>query len=150
MPGRIAITGASGQVGTLLQERLAEPPTRVTPLDRDADWTSSIHEAEVVVHLAGTLQPRGKDTYESANVSTSETVAAAARGSSVRRIVFLSYVGAAVHSANAYLRAKGWAEKALTDSGVPTTIFRCLDIYGPPERRRQTAQAYLAQRGSEI
>jgi uncharacterized protein YbjT (DUF2867 family) len=150
MPGRIAITGASGQVGTLLQERLAEPPTRVTPLDRGADWTSSIHEAEVVVHLAGTLQPKGKDTYESANVSTSEMVAAAARGSSVRRIVFLSYVGAAARSANAYLRAKGRAEKALTDSGVPTTIFRCLHIYGPPERPGPTAEAFLARRGRPV
>ena len=140
----IAITGASGQVGTLLQERLAELQSSVIPLNRGADWAPSIGEADVVVHLAGTLQPKGKDTYESANVVTTEAVAAAAQNSGVRRIVFLSYVGAALDSANAYLRAKAQAEKALVDSGVPTTIFRCLHIYGPPERPGPTANAFLA------
>ncbi len=140
----IAITGASGQVGTLLQERLAELQSSVIPLNRGADWAPSIGEADVVVHLAGTLQPKGKDTYESANVITAEAVAAAAQNSGVRRIVFLSYVGAALDSANAYLRAKAQAEKALVDSGVPTTIFRCLHIYGPPERPGPTANAFLA------
>ncbi len=140
----IAITGASGQVGTLLQERLAELQSSVIPLNRGADWAPSIGEADVVVHLAGTLQPKGKDTYESANVVTTEAVAAAAQNSGVRRIVFLSYVGAALDSANAYLRAKAQAEKALVDSGVPTTIFRCLHIYGPPERPGPTVKAFLA------
>ncbi len=140
----IAITGASGQVGMLLQERLAESQSSIIPLNRGADWAPSIGEAEVVVHLAGTLQPKGKDTYESANVVTTEAVAAAAQNSGVRRIVFLSYVGAALDSANAYLRAKAQAEKALVDSGVPITIFRCLHIYGPPERPGPTADAFLA------
>jgi len=140
----IAITGASGQVGTLLQERLAESQSSAIPLNRGTDWASSIREAEVVVHLAGTLQPKGKDTYESANVATADAVAAAAQGSGVKRIVFLSYVGAAMDSANPYLRAKAQAEKALSDSGVPTTIFRCLHIYGPPERPGSTAAAFLA------
>jgi uncharacterized protein YbjT (DUF2867 family) len=145
MAGPIAITGASGQVGALLQERLAESQGRVVPLNRDGDWATPIRDAEVVVHLAGTLQPKGKDTYESANVATTEVVAAAARGSSVRRIVFLSYVGAAADSPNAYLRAKAEAEKTLIDSGVPTIIFRCLHIYGPPERPGPTAGAFLAK-----
>lgn len=89
----VAVTGASGQVGTLLRKRLAGA-ARVLPLHRGDDWRAGIGEADAVVHLAGTLQPQGRDTYESANVATARTVAAAAAAGSCSRIVFLSYVGA--------------------------------------------------------
>ena len=112
----IAITGASGQVGTLLQERLAESQSSVIPLNRGADWAQSIGEAEVVVHLAGTLQPKGKDTYESANVVPTEAVAAAAQNSGVRRIVFLSYVGAATASTST-----NWSGYPSTDT--PSSVL---------------------------
>jgi nucleoside-diphosphate-sugar epimerase len=117
----------------------------VVALGRDDDWTAAIRSARVVVHLAGTLQPKRSDSYESANVRTSEVVASAARDRGLERIVFLSYVGAAADSANAYLRAKARAEEVLVDSGVPTTIFRCLHIYGPPERPGPTAEAFLVK-----
>jgi NADH dehydrogenase len=141
----IAVTGAGGQVGTLLCEQLADRKAKVLALDRNADWGEPIRSAGVVVHLAGTLQPKRGDSYESANVRTSEVVAEAARDAGLRRIVFLSYVGAAADSANAYLRAKARAEEVLVDSGVPTTVFRCLHIYGPPERPGPTAEAFLVK-----
>lgn len=142
---RIAITGASGQVGTLLRQRLAGSPHEVVPLNQGDDWAAGIASAGAVVHLAGTLQPKGRNTYRSANVETSATVAEAARETGAGRIVFLSYVGADPASPNAYLRSKAEAEKLLVDSGVPTTIFRCLHIYGPPEAPGPTAGAFLAK-----
>lgn len=142
--GPVAVTGASGQVGTLLRRRIAGSGGLVIALDRYADWAASIRGAEVVVHLAGTLQPKGGDSYASANVGTAEAVAAAVGGSSVRRIVFLSYVGAALDSANAYLRAKAEAEKTLINTGLEITILRCLHIYGPRENPGPTAGAFLA------
>ncbi|MGV1049851.1 MAG: NAD-dependent epimerase/dehydratase family protein [Solirubrobacterales bacterium] len=141
----IAVTGASGQVGTLLRERLAERGGEVVPLDQGEDWAAGIAGAEVVVHLAGTLQPKGRNSYRAANVETSAAVAAAARAADVRRIVFLSYVGADPDSGNAYLRSKAEAEKLLFDSGVPTTVFRCLHIFGTPARPGPTAGAFLAK-----
>jgi uncharacterized protein YbjT (DUF2867 family) len=143
----VAITGASGQVGTLLRERLAETPARVVPLNRGDDWRAAIAGADAVVHLAGTLQPKGRDTYESANVATARTVAEAATAGTCSRIVFLSYVGASAGSPNEYLRAKAAAEELLVGSGVPTTIFRCLHVYGPPGHPGPTAEAFIARRG---
>jgi uncharacterized protein YbjT (DUF2867 family) len=143
--GPVAVTGASGQVGTLLRKRLAEHGNETRPLNRGDDWTAGIHSAAVVVHLAGTLQPKGGSTYESANVETTRTVASAAAAAGVSRIVFLSYVGADTSSSNAYLRAKGEAEEILGASGTPATIFRCLHIYGPPERPGPTAEAFIAE-----
>lgn len=37
-PRAIAVTGAPGQIGTLLRERLAERGVRVVPLGRSDDW----------------------------------------------------------------------------------------------------------------
>jgi nucleoside-diphosphate-sugar epimerase len=145
----VAITGASGQVGTLLRERL-EGEARVVPLGRDDDWPGAIVTADAVVHLAGTLQPRRGESYEEANVEPARIVADAAAAGSCERIVFLSYVGASASSRNAYLRGKAAAEELLVGSGVPTTIFRCLHIYGPPERPGPTAGAFLAEEGKAV
>jgi NADH dehydrogenase len=143
--GAVAITGASGQVGTLLSERLRVRPNPVAVLNRGDDWAAGIESAEAVVHLAGTLQPKGRNTYEAANVDTTEAVAGAVRGGDVQRIVFLSYVGADPASSNAYLRSKGRAEQILQGTGAPVTIFRCVHIYGPPDRPGPTAGAFIAK-----
>jgi NADH dehydrogenase len=144
---RVAITGASGQVGTLLAAKLTAAGTEVTPLGRGDDWEAGIAGADAVAALAGTLKPGPGEDFHSANVETAARVSEAARAGGVGRIAFLSYVGAAKDSPNAYLSAKGEAETALNASGIPTTIFRCLHIYGPPEHPGPTAGAFIA-RGS--
>ena len=141
----IAVTGACGQVGTLVCRRLAEGSIEVLPLKRGDDWADAVGKAEAVIHLAGTLKPEGGNSYDSANVQTTATVVAAARGSHVRRLVFLSYVGADVASPNSYLRSKALAEGLLVESGIPSTVFRCLHIYGPPESPGRTAGPFIAR-----
>lgn len=141
----IAVTGASGQVGRLVCRRLAEKPVEVISLGQGDDWTDAIGRSEAVIHLAGTLQPKGRNSYDSANVQTTATVVAAARESDVTRLVFLSYVGADVASPNAYLRSKALAERLLVESGIPSTVFRCLHIYGPPESPGPTAGAFIVK-----
>ena len=141
----VAVTGASGQVGTLVCRRLAETPIEVLPLNQGDDWAEAIGKSEAVIHLAGTLQPKGRNSYDSANVRTTATVVAAARESDLRRLVFLSYVGADAASPNAYLRSKALAERLLIESGIATTVFRCVHIYGPPERPGPTAGAFIGR-----
>ena len=140
----IAITGASGQVGTLLAAKLAAAGAEVKPLGRGDDWEAGIAGADAVAALAGTLKPGHGDDFGSANVETAARTAEAARAGGVGRIAFLSYVGAAADSTNAYLRAKHEAEVVLLATDVPTTIFRCLHIYGPPEHPGPTAGAFIA------
>lgn len=143
--GTIAITGASGQVGTLLRHRLAARERDVIALERDDDWREAIARSDAVAHLAGTLQPKGSNTYEKANVGTTEAVVGPARDSKVKRIVFLSYVGADEGSPNAYLRSKARAEALLSAAGPPVAVFRCLRVYGPPDGPGPTAAAFIAK-----
>jgi nucleoside-diphosphate-sugar epimerase len=141
----IAVTGASGQVGTSVCRCLAEKQTEVLALNQGDDWAGTIAKCEAVIHLAGALLPKGRNSYDSANVQTTATVAAAARDSHVRRLVFLSYVGADAGSPNAYLRSKALAEAALVESRISTTVFRCLHIYGPPDSPGPTAGAFIGR-----
>jgi uncharacterized protein YbjT (DUF2867 family) len=142
----VAIVGAGGQVGTALRGRLARERVEVRPLGRPDDLPTAIRETDAVVHLAGALRPRHHDTYQQANRDTVAATCAAMQGSAARRVLFLSFPGAAASSANPYLRSKGEAEQLLGDCGVPAVIFRCAHIYGPPERPGPTASAMLARR----
>lgn len=142
----IAITGADGQVGTMLRARLVDDLVEQLPLGSRDNWRPAISSAHAVAHLAGTLQPRGSNTYEKANVETARRVVDAATGASVERIVYLSYVGASLDADNEYLRTKAEAERILLDSGIPTIVLRCVHVYGPPGSPGPTARAFT-QRG---
>jgi uncharacterized protein YbjT (DUF2867 family) len=148
--GPVAITGASGQVGTALQRRLTAFPNQVRPLGRGDDLATAFADAEVVIHLAGTLQPHKPNTYTAANLGSVQATVAALAGSQVQRVVFLSFAGADPRSANRYLRAKAQAEAALRNSGTPVTILRCHHIYGPPEEPGPTARSFLARKGRSV
>lgn len=145
--GPVAVTGASGQVGTLLQRRLGQLSNEVRPLGRDGDLATAVGDADAVVHLAGTLQPRKPNTYRAANLDTVLATAAALAGSQAQRVVFLSFLTARLDASNSYLRYKAEAEEALRSCGIPAVIFRCDHIYGPPTEPGPTASAFLAKSG---
>src|SRR6516225_3524609 len=145
--GPVAVTGASGQVGTGLRRRLDQLPNQVRPLGRETDLVAAFGDADAVVHLAGTLQPRKPNTYRAANLDTALATAAAIAHSAAQRLVFLSFLTARLDSTNSYLRYKAEAEEALRSSGVPAVILRCDHLYGPPSEPGPTASAFLAQSG---
>jgi uncharacterized protein YbjT (DUF2867 family) len=145
--GPVAVTGASGQVGTLLAQRLGKLPNEVRPLGREEDLAAAFSDADAVVHLAGTLQPRKPNTYRAANLDTALATATALAGSRAQRVVFLSFLTARLDASNSYLRYKAEAEEALRSCGVPAVIFRCDHIYGPPSAPGPTASAFVAKSG---
>jgi uncharacterized protein YbjT (DUF2867 family) len=145
--GRVAVTGASGQVGAALERRLGQLPNEVRPLGRGDDLAASFRDADAVVHLAGTLQPRKPNTHRAANLDTALATGGALAGSRAQRVVFLSFLTARPDAPNAYLRYKAEAEKVLRSCGIPAVIFRCDHIYGPPAEPGPTASAFLAKSG---
>jgi uncharacterized protein YbjT (DUF2867 family) len=150
LTGAVAITGASGQVGKALVRRLEELPNEVRPLGGDDDLAGTFRDADLIVHLAGTLRPAAPNTYREANLETVRRTVAALEGSSVKGVVFLSYVGADPASRNEYVRTKGQAEDLLYRSGKNIIIFRCTHIYGPPEEPGPMVSAMLAQGGRAV
>ena len=150
LDGPIAVMGASGQVGTALRLRLAELPNEVRIVGRDDDAGDAVRDAVVVIHLAGTLRPARQTTYERANLGTVRRTVGALAGSSVERVIFLSYVGADPRAENAYLRAKGEAEVLLFRCGRDCVVFRCTHIFGPPDDPGPTVAGLTAGPGHSL
>ncbi|HET8647896.1 MAG TPA: NAD-dependent epimerase/dehydratase family protein, partial [Vicinamibacteria bacterium] len=126
------------------------PARRVLAGPLAAPWAvDAIEAADQVVHLAGALRPVDT-TYWDANVETAAALARAVRGSAVRRIVFLSYVGASVNAGNEYLRTKAEAERILAATGRELVVFRCTHIVGSPEAPGPLAQALRAPAGQVV
>src|SRR5262245_53981256 len=150
LSGPVAVTGASGHVGGVFSRRLGELPNEVRALGRRDNLAESLRDADAVVHLAGTLQPLKGNTYEQANVETARETVEALAGSSVERIVFLSYVGADPASPNDYLRTKGEAESLVAGGGRDAVMIRSTFIYGPPDDPGPSSAPFIAHGGRAI
>jgi uncharacterized protein YbjT (DUF2867 family) len=100
--GPVAVTGASGQVGRLLVQRLGQLPNQARPLGHQDDLAAAFSDADAVVHLAGTLQPRKPNTYRAANLETVLATATALARSPAQRVVYLSFMTARLDASNWY------------------------------------------------
>ena len=150
LQGPVAIIGADGHVGTFVQARLAAGRNDVRPLGRNDDLAVALEDADVVIHLAGTLQAIDGNTYEEANVETVRRTIAALVGSSVKRVVFLSYVGADPGSPNAYLRTKGEAERLLSECGLEVVVLRSTFIVGPPNSPGPSGTPFISNESKPV
>lgn len=164
-PGTIVITGANGQVGQHLLLTLQGRCDLVVALVRaaadlpaDRVITNWMHEpeahavlsaADAIVHLAGSLQPKGGN-YRQANLETTARVISALNPEHTKRVVFLSYVGASEQDTNAYLATKAKAEQALQASGIPVSVFRCTHIIGAPKHPGPMAAHLLSKQGMPV
>lgn len=162
----IAITGANGMVGRALLKRLqqtsawtvallrseVELPARqvlVGPLDSPSS-AEVIRKADYVIHLAGTLFPLDRNSYQAANVESTQSIVGALKEGRAKRALFLSHVGADEASKNLYLRTKAMAENLLRGTGKELVIFRCTHIIGSPESPGPLAQSMLAKPGRKV
>jgi NADH dehydrogenase len=156
---RLLITGANGQLGRRLIERaaraeppipvravvrsqrsaamLAELPVPMQPetviLDyRDTDrLTEAAQGCDWVVHLVGIIKESSNSRYRDAHEGSARAVAEAAAAAGLRRIVYLSILGADPDSPNPCLASKGRAERILLDSKTPALILRVPMVLGP-------------------
>jgi NADH dehydrogenase len=148
--GPVVVTGASGHVGRRLVRRLEELSVDVRPLGRDEVGPAAFEDVAAVVHLAGTLQPLRGNSYEAANVGTARRTADALAGSSVARVVLLSYTGADAGAANAYLQTKGQAEQVLRAACPITVVLRSTFIFGPPDDPGPSTAPFIAGRRASV
>lgn len=140
----VFVAGATGAVGQALLElatkrqvdvlaharpksagRLGARPVAAIELS-DPKLADTLRGCTTVVQLIGTMKKRfaSGDTYESSDIGTTRQLVDAAKASgTVDHLVLLSSVGAG-NPRGAYLKAKAEAERIVTSSGIPYTIFR--------------------------
>ncbi len=149
----ILITGSTGFVGQRLTARLTAAGRQVCCLVRGAPkerrfppgvsvhvvvgdiddppyLRAAMHDIDAVIHLAALHVEDSHHTFESVNYQGTLNVIEAARDAGVKRLVYLSQMGADTNSAYAYWRSKGMAEDAIRTSGLDFTILRSSTLYG--------------------
>jgi NADH dehydrogenase len=75
--------------------------------------------------------PRRGNTFMDVDAAGTEHLVAAAAGSGIRRLAYISGAGASPEAPEVWFRAKARAEAAVRASGIEYTIIRPTWIYGP-------------------
>lgn len=153
----ILLTGGTGQVGRALLPRLQAAghdvrclvrPSRHTPhlpanvpvqlaLGRVEDERAirgALAGVEVVVHLASAEWRGHRGNLVTTDVEGTRLLATAAAEAGVKRMLYVSHLGADRASGYPVLKAKGIAEEFIRQSGVPHLILRSAPIFGPEDR----------------
>jgi uncharacterized protein YbjT (DUF2867 family) len=152
----VAVTGASGLVGTHLCKMFVEHGWKVRALVRDtakaaqrlghlrieirsADirdtsaMRNAFHECGSIVHLAAIAIEKPGESYDSTNTDATRTILDAARAENVERIIYMSQNGSDSASPYAFLRSKGIAQDMVKESNLKWTILRPSVIFGPED-----------------
>ncbi len=152
----ILVTGATGFIGRALTRQLVESghsvrillrpspstpnlPTgvpvevAVTSLDDVRGLRAAMRGIDVVYHLAGGEGEGGRANLQAVDIDGTRNLAEAAADAAVKRIFYISHLGADRASGFPVLKAKGIAEEHLRKSGIPFTILRGSILFGPQD-----------------
>ncbi len=143
----VAITGATGYVGSAVVRKLLRRDHAVRALVRHADRAGQLQDlgvnlvegdvadaaalrrllvgADAVVHLVGIIVEAGSQRFDAVHVGGTRAVVAAAGEAGSPLLVHMSALGARPDSgATSYHRTKWAAEEAVRASGLPHAILR--------------------------
>jgi uncharacterized protein YbjT (DUF2867 family) len=152
MESKVLITGSTGFVGRVITRVLAarghsvrlllrssERPVALPVPDAESVVTSLQDERGVraavtgiraVIHLASAEGDRRQRDLLATDIEGTRMLLAQAGASGVERFIYLSHIGADRGSAYPFLQAKGIAESAIVESGIPFLILRSSLIFG--------------------
>ncbi len=139
----ILLTGASGTVGSALLRRLLAEGRPVRCLVRDprelgpervrvglvlgdlgdpSSFRHAMRGIDCVVHLATATRDSPRASIEELNGLATLRLVRAAEHARVRRFLFLSTLGASLHSSARYLRSRALAEQVTAVASLESTI----------------------------
>lgn len=153
----ILVTGGTGFIGRNLIRSLVKAekkvrvllrPSKVSPnfpkgisveaavssFSDERSLKASLKDVDTIFHLAGAERAGLKGNLNQIDIEGTSNLLKAARNSGVRRIYYVSHLGADRSSAYPVLKAKGIAENWIIDSGIPYTIFRTGAVFGPGDQ----------------
>ncbi len=149
----ILITGGTGFIGNILirhlvdlgyQVKLLLQPGKTSPnipkgltldaaiasLNDEKGLRSAMKGVNVIYHLASAESFGRLADLDRVDIQGTQSVLNAAKQANIKRLFFVSHIGADRASAYPLLKAKGIAEHFIMDSGIPYTIFRSAIVFG--------------------
>jgi nucleoside-diphosphate-sugar epimerase len=152
MVATVALTGATGLVGTATLARLLEAHYKIRALTRSEQpprtgvtWISGALNdaasletlcdgADAVLHIAGVVNAPNAEGFEAGNVAGTANMLSAAKAQGIRRFVHVSSLSAREPKLSHYGESKMRAEKLVATSLLDWTIIRPPGVYGPGDR----------------
>lgn len=149
---KLAVTGATGFIGSRLIERLSGPshsfraltrrPMPPRPnvtwiegaLDRPDTLAALVEGVDAVIHIAGLLHGRTAAQFDAVNVAGTRAMVDATLAAGVRRFVHLSSLAARHPEISLYGASKAKSEDLVSPSGLDFAIVRPPAVYGPGDR----------------
>jgi nucleoside-diphosphate-sugar epimerase len=153
---RVAITGATGFVGSVVVRRMAAldykprlllrrsaPELEALASEvvrgdlRDHGALSALaEEADVIIHIGGLVAAARREEFHAVNAEATAALVAAARASGTSRFLLLSSLAAREPTLSPYAASKRAAERALQEGAGDLTyaILRPPGVYGPGDR----------------
>jgi uncharacterized protein YbjT (DUF2867 family) len=157
LPIRVLVTGANGNLGRLAIRRWTRrgiPAVRalvrseraaalVRALPEPPEVAGAAEGCQAIVHLVGILKETSTSTYAAAHEGSARALVDAASRKGIRRILYLSILGASPDARNACLASKGRAEAILSAPPFATTVLRVPMVLGgdDPATRALRARA---------
>ncbi|TWI56729.1 nucleoside-diphosphate-sugar epimerase [Pseudomonas duriflava] len=165
MERTVALTGATGFIGSLLRQRLIQSGVRLRALCRHPfvtredgiEWVQGALEdphalarlvdgADAVIHCAAVVRGGTVDYFQRNNVTGSMNVLRAAQASGCcERFLFMSSLAARYPHLSWYAASKHEAERQLLQAAndMTLTIFRPTAVYGPGDREMRPLFEWL-------
>jgi NADH dehydrogenase len=144
----VLVAGATGYLGRRLVPRLVASGRTVRALVRGGAARAAAHPhlagveiaagdlsdagscrraaegVDTVIHLVGIIKERGAATFEAVHVAGTRALVTAAQAAGVRRILYVSALGARAGATTAYWRTKARAEELVRGSGLAWLVLR--------------------------
>jgi nucleoside-diphosphate-sugar epimerase len=151
---KIAITGATGLIGSTLARELSAKGHDLVLIARGSDGRERrIHDlphatfapiaitdeaglakafagCDAIAHCAGINRELGSQTYARVHVDGTRSVVGAAQTAGVGRIAMVSFLRARPDCGSGYHESKWKAEEIVRSSGLRYTVLKCGIIYG--------------------